>query len=159
MLLTWSLTFWFLFTGLFFTLKSPYLAPKKWVFLINFIRILWFIWDLGLVLFDSHKDSVSGKILVFSNILGLLEENWAQKLTKTINFGYILFPLKHLILKDCSEAVCLIKTYLWLKFQQTRVIFAGERAQKPPPKETISWMLHHHENIWKFITWQPQMLH
>ena len=24
--------------------------------------------------------------------------------------------------------------YLWLKFQQTRVIFAGERAQKPPKR-------------------------
>ena len=24
--------------------------------------------------------------------------------------------------------------YLWLKFQQIRVIFAGERAQKPPKR-------------------------
>ena len=30
-------------------------------YLINFIRILCFIWYLGLVLFDSHKDVVSGK--------------------------------------------------------------------------------------------------
>ena len=30
-------------------------------YLINFIRILWFIWDLGLALFDSHKDVDSGK--------------------------------------------------------------------------------------------------
>ena len=30
-------------------------------FLINFIRILRFMWELGLVLFDSHKDAVSGK--------------------------------------------------------------------------------------------------
>ena len=27
-------------------------------YLIDFIRILWFIWDMGLVLFDSHKDVV-----------------------------------------------------------------------------------------------------
>ena len=34
-------------------------------YLINFIRILWFIWDLGVVLFDSHKDVGSGKIFGF----------------------------------------------------------------------------------------------
>ena len=30
-------------------------------YLINFVRILWFVWDMGLVLFDSQKDVVSGK--------------------------------------------------------------------------------------------------
>ena len=30
-------------------------------YLINFVRILWFIWDPGLLLFDSHKVVVSGK--------------------------------------------------------------------------------------------------
>ena len=39
-------------------------------YLINFIRILWFIWDLGLALFDSHKDVVSGKIFVFWQYFG-----------------------------------------------------------------------------------------
>ena len=34
-------------------------------YLINFVRILWFIWDLGLVLFDSQKDVVSGKNICF----------------------------------------------------------------------------------------------
>ena len=34
---------------------------KLETYLINFIRILCFIWYLGLVLFDSHKDVVSGK--------------------------------------------------------------------------------------------------
>ena len=48
----------------FVTLKSPFLAKKNF-FLINFIRILWFICDLGLVLFDSHKDVVSGKKISF----------------------------------------------------------------------------------------------
>ena len=28
-------------------------------YLINFITILWFIWDLELLLFDSHKDVAS----------------------------------------------------------------------------------------------------
>ena len=39
-------------------------------YLINFIRILWFIWDLGLVLFDSHKDVVSGKNFGFWQYFG-----------------------------------------------------------------------------------------
>ena len=75
------------------------------------------------------------KILIFGNVLGFLGVSWAQKWTKTINFGYVLFLLKQLILKDCSETVFVLwKMYLWLKFQQTRVIFAGERAQKPPKR-------------------------
>ena len=77
-------------------------------FFINFIRILWFIWDPGLVLFDSLKDAVSGKNFGFGNILDFLEENWAQKWTKTINIGYVLFPFKQLILKDCSETVFIL---------------------------------------------------
>ena len=72
-------------------------------FLISFIRILWFIWDLVFVLFDSHKDVVSGKILVFGKILAFPVINWAQKWTQTFNFGYVPFPLKHLILKDYLE--------------------------------------------------------
>ena len=108
------------------------MAPKNGVFFINFIRILWFIWDLGLVLFDSHKDAVSGKIFGFRQYLGFPGENWAQKWTKIMNFGYVSFPLRHLILKDCFETIFVLwKTYLWLKFQQTRAIFAWERAQKP----------------------------
>ena len=57
------------------------------------------------MLFDSHKDVVSGKILVFGNILGFPGVNWAQKWTKTVNFGYVPFPLKHLFLKDCSATI------------------------------------------------------
>ena len=81
--------------------------------------MMWFIWVLGLVLFDSHKDAFSGKkTLVFGNILGFLGVHWVQKWTKTINFGYVLFPLKHSILKDCSETVFVL-----------RVIITGEKAQ------------------------------
>ena len=56
------------------------------------------------MLFDSHKDVVSGKNF-FGNILDFVGVHWAQKWTKTINFGYVPFPFKHLILKDCSETV------------------------------------------------------
>ena len=39
------------------------------------------------MLFDSHKDAVSGKILVFGNILSLLGVNWVCLLRapRTIN--------------------------------------------------------------------------
>ena len=47
------------------------------------------------MLFDSDKDVVSGKILVFGNILGIPGVNCAPKWTKTFNFVYVPFPLKH----------------------------------------------------------------
>ena len=123
-------------------------------------RIMWFIGDIGLGLIDSHKDVVSWKILVFSNILDFQGVNWAQNWTKTIVFGYVLLPLKHLILKDCSETVFV----LWETTSGQK--FEGEKAQKPPkwghfmdfalPQKHLKI---YHKNIWKFITWQPQMLH
>ena len=123
--LTWPLTSWSLFTGLFFYLKKSIFGPLK-KFFINFIGILWFIWDLRLALIENHKDVVSGKMLVFGNILSFPGVNWAQKWTKPINSGYVLFLLKHLILKDCLETVvALWETTSGLKF-------GGERAQKPP---------------------------
>ena len=54
---------------------------------------MWFIWDLGLVLFDSHKDVISGKILVFGNILDFVGLNWTQKWIKTVNLGTSRFLL------------------------------------------------------------------
>ena len=57
------------------------------------------------MLFDSHKDLVSVKILVFGSILGFLADNCAQKWTKTGNFGYVPFQLKDLILEVCSGTV------------------------------------------------------
>ena len=52
--------------------------------------------------FDSPKDIVSDKILVFVIIFDFPGVNWAQKRTKTVNFGYIPFPLKAIIFKHCS---------------------------------------------------------
>ena len=158
MVLTWPLTSWSLITSLFFTLKSQFLAQKMF-FLINFIRILWFIWDLVLVLFDSHKDVVSGKILLFGNILGFQGVNWAQQWTKIVKFRCVPFLLKHLILKDCSYTVFVLwETISGPNFSKLEP-YLGEKGPRNSPKGAISWMLHHHENIWKFITWQPHMLH
>ena len=63
------------------------------------------MWDLGLVSSDSPKDVVSGKIKAFGNILCFPGVNWAQKWTNTQNFGYVPFPLKDKILKQCSYSV------------------------------------------------------
>ena len=57
------------------------------------------------MLFHSPKDAVYKKILVFGNILSFTGVNWAQKWTKTVNLGYVPFPLKDIILKDCSYTV------------------------------------------------------
>ena len=58
--------------------------------------------------FDSHKETFSGKILVFGYILRFAGVNWALKWIKTFNFGYVLFPLKHVILKGCLDTVCVL---------------------------------------------------
>ena len=63
------------------------------------------MWDLELGSSDSRKDVVSGKIKVFGNILCCPGVNWAQKWTKTQNFGYVPFPLKDISFKDSSYSV------------------------------------------------------
>ena len=104
--------------------------PLKWFFFINFIRILWFIWDLVLVLFNSHKDITSGKILAFGNILGFPGINWAQKWTKTLR---PVSPETLNFERLFKFYFCLVRDYLRSKFHQTCAIFRGERAQNPPP--------------------------
>ena len=74
------------------------------------------------MLLDSPKDVVSGKILIFGNILCFQGLNWSQKWTKTFNFGCALLPLKHLILKDCLKTVFLLR--------QTA---SGRNLSKPVP--------------------------
>ena len=107
-------------------------GPKKCLFLLNFTRILWFFWDLGLTLFNIPKDVVFPEILVLSNIFGFLAVNWALKWTKTVNFGCIPFEPKFKILKDFSNTVfVLLEEYLWSKSQQDRTIFGGVRPKIP----------------------------
>ena len=46
---------------------------------------------------------------------------------------------KNLIFQNFSNTLCLLKYYLWCKFQQDRTIFGGVRAQRPlPPSSTKS---------------------
>ena len=51
------------------------------------------MWDLGLVLFDSHKDVVSGKFLFYGNILGFPGVNCAQNGPKASTLGTSRFHL------------------------------------------------------------------
>ena len=55
--------------------------------------------------FDSSKDAVFGKMLVFGIILGFPGLNWDQNWTKTGNYRYVLFPLKPIILTYCSNII------------------------------------------------------
>ena len=120
-----------------FYLQAYFLSPfllRKWIVLINFIRVLWFIWDPVLVLFNNYKDVVSGKILVFGNILGFPGINWAPKSTKTFNFRYVPFLLKPLILKDCLNAIfALWETTSGRKFSKL-VPYLGEKGLGNFPK-------------------------
>ena len=63
------------------------------------------MWDLGFLSLDIPNDVVSGEFLVFCNILCFPGVNWAQKWTKTVNFGYVPSPLKDTNFKDCSYSV------------------------------------------------------
>ena len=113
----------------------PILALKNGGFLIIFIIILRFIWDLGLLSFDSPKVVVSGKILVFGNIFNFLGLNWAQKWTKTENFGCVPFVLKHTNFETLFlHCLFAMMDYLWSKFQQIRALYGRERAKKPPKR-------------------------
>ena len=128
------------------------------LFLLNLAKILWFLWDMGLKLFDIPKDAAFGEIVVLSNILGFPAINWAPKWTKTVNFGCVPSELKFKTLKEFSNtAFVLSKDYLCSKFQQDWTIFCGVSAQNPI-KGAISWMLNQYKQLWKFLTSQPQML-
>ena len=63
------------------------------------------MWDLGLVSSDSSKDAVFIKILVFDNILCFPGVNWAQRWTKTVNFGFVPFTLNDISFRDSSYSV------------------------------------------------------
>ena len=86
------------------------------------------------MLCNRHKDVVSGKILFFANIFGFPGVNWAQKWTKTVNFEYVPFPLKRLILKYCSETVFVLwETTSGRNFRKLEPCL-GEKGPRKPPK-------------------------
>ena len=63
-----------------------YFGPEKWSFLKNFIRILRFIWDLGLVSCDNPKDLVFGKKKFFFLNIGFLGGKLGPKMDQNWKF-------------------------------------------------------------------------
>ena len=130
---------------------GPILGSKNGFLLINYIITVRSMWDLGLVLFDSPKVAVFGKILVFGIIFDFPGVNWAPKWAKTVSFGYVLFPRKDIILKDCSYAVFVLWCSTSGPYFSTIWPFLWKLWPQNPPKCAISWMFNCHENIWTFL--------
>ena len=106
------------------------MTPPKWFFWINFIRILLFLWDLEVMLFDIPEDVFFEKILVFVSTFDFLVVNRAQKWTKTVRFW--VSPFWRKAKKFEKHCVCLMREYLCQKFQWNQALFGGERAPKLP---------------------------
>ena len=126
--LWWSFDPWWQF--------RPNLVPKN-VFWLNFPRILWFFWDLGLTLSIIAKVTVFAEILVFSNFFGFLAVNWAPKWTKTVNFSCIPYEPKFMILKDFPNIVFfLLDITSGQSFNKIKQ-YLGEWRPKKSSKRTI----------------------
>ena len=100
----------------------PNLCPKKFL-LLNFTRILWFFWDLGITLFDIYEDSVFAEIFILGKFFGFPGETWTPKWTKTVNFGCFSLESKFKILKNFS---------IFQTIFQDQTIFGGVRVQIAP---------------------------
>ena len=87
------------------------------MFFINFIRILWSLWDQEVRLFDIPKDIVFEEILFLPIFLIF----WGIKRAKKW--------------KISAENVGEIKAYL------------GEKGSQILPKWAIAWMLNQYENV------------
>ena len=74
-------------------------SKNVFFFFINFIRILWFFWDMKIGLFDQRKTFFLGKFFLLQGV------NCAKKWNKTVNFGYVPFLPKCKSLKDISNTV------------------------------------------------------
>ena len=122
-------------------------GPKKWVFLKIFIRILRFIWDLGLVSSDSRRDVVSGKNLFFGKIICFPGVNWAQNSNKTENFGYVLGPQKLQFFKKRYITF----RYLWglalVKILAKSHVFCGSYGPKTP-KIGPNWVIKQKKQVY-----------
>ena len=105
--------FWWPFGIALWGQFRPNLGPYFFFFfLLNFTRILWFFWDLGLTLFDIPTDAAFAEILIFSKIFGFPAVNGAPKWTKTVTFQWIPFEPNFKILKEFSNNVFVLLDYL-----------------------------------------------
>ena len=117
------------------------------------------MWDLKVMVLDRPEDIVFGEILVSTNILDFSWLIKAQKWTKAVKFEYVSFEENSTFWK-ILQILCLhnVKEYLLEVLWQNQVLF-GEKRTPNFPKWAISWMLNQYKNLWKFVTWQLQMLY
>ena len=112
--------------------------------------------NLGFMLLDSPKNAVFAQILVFSNILVFLGVHWIWKWTKIVTFGCVPLQSKFKVFERFFKSwFSLHETYLWWKFQQDWIIFG---AQTPTRKDHFM-DAESVQKLWKFSTWQWQMLY
>ena len=105
-------------------------GPKKRLFLLNFTIIMWFLGDLGLMLFDIFKGAVFPKILGFKQYFWFSGSKRPRKWTKTVIFGCVPFHWKFKLLNNYLNTVfVLLKEYLWSKFQEDGTIFGRVRPK------------------------------
>ena len=60
--------------------------------------------------------------------------NRAQKRTKTVNFEYVPFVLKHLILKDCSQTIFVLQYIPSGEIFNKIEPYSREKSTRNPPK-------------------------
>ena len=102
---------------------SPNLASKIF-FLFNFTRICWSFWDLGLTLFDIPKNVAFAEILFFSNIyFWFCSDKLGPNMDQNCKLWVRPLWIKMQNLEGFfKHRVCLIRDYLWSKFQHDRTI-------------------------------------
>ena len=96
----------------------------------------------------KNDDTKTGIIQVLTELQQkFFHQHWAQKWTKTVNFGHAPFLLKHKIFKDCSNTVLPYERLSLVKMSTKLGHIWERKGPETPQKRAISWMLHHHENI------------
>ena len=74
--------------------------------------------------------------MVFGNILNFLGLNSAQKWTKTVNFGYVPFPLKEIIRKIVHRLSFSNNRLPLVKILGESSPYLGEKGPRNPPKRS-----------------------
>ena len=98
--------------------------------------------------------------------------HWKLRTDRTLFLTDLDIPMANLEIPNIVKILSFLKFitwhldvnkgYLWSKFQIIMTLCTGFNAKPKRPKNStkraISWMLNWYKNIWKFLTWQPQML-
>ena len=115
-------------------------------YLIIFIRILWFIWDVGLLLFDSHKDFfffLQYFVLSGGKLVPEIDQN--HRLCVCLDSISILKPL----FEDC---LYLIKGVRLVKISTNSIHISGRKGLETPQNGPFHGFCMAIRNNWKFVT-------